>query len=269
MSVYRSKPAQAGPWTGHPQEQDARNDPGLPTILGKHGILAGLEIPDVPEILMLKRTLVVLPLLLSNVLFGQTQSPPAQPAPSRPLIILIGPPLSGKTTLVDSITRTYNVPNISVEDLIKDHAAELEHLRGQGMSMAEMRYDPAMSRYLLERLRTADLSHGIALDGYPATLVQAEDLSKMVPDLNLTAIAFQLQIPDDIIRERSRKTGRQSDNTQILEQRIKDYHREMDAISSYFPKANIVAVDANRPEAEVWKAIQAGLDGAGIKPVAK
>jgi adenylate kinase len=218
---------------------------------------------------MLKRTLVVLPLLLSNVLFGQTQSPPAQPVPSRPLIILIGPPLSGKTTLVDSITRTYNVPNISVEDLIKDHAAELEHLRGQGMSMAEMRYDPAMSRYLLERLRTADLSHGIALDGYPATLVQAEDLSKMVPDLNLTAIAFQLQIPDDIIRERSRKTGRQSDNTQILEQRIKDYHREMDAISSYFPKANIVAVDANRPEAEVWKAIQAGLDGAGIKPVAK
>jgi adenylate kinase len=218
---------------------------------------------------MLKRILVVLPLLLSNVLFGQTQSPPAQPVPSRPLIILIGPPLSGKTTLVDSITRTYNVPNISVEDLIKDHAAELEHLRGQGMSMAEMRYDPAMSRYLLERLRTADLSHGIALDGYPATLVQAEDLSKMVPDLNLTAIAFQLQIPDDIIRERSRKTGRQSDNTQILEQRIKDYHREMDAISSYFPKANIVAVDANRPEAEVWKAIQAGLDGAGIKPVAK
>jgi len=218
---------------------------------------------------MLKRTLVVLPLLLSNVLFGQTQSPPAQPVPSRPLIILIGPPLSGKTTLVDSITRTYNVPNISVEDLIKDHAAELEHLRGQGMSMAEMRYDPAMSRYLLERLRTADLSHGIALDGYPATLVQAEDLSKMVPDLNLTAIAFQLQIPDDIIRERSRKTGRQSDNTQILEQRIKDYHREMDAISFYFPKANIVAVDANRPEAEVWKAIQAGLDGAGIKPVAK
>ena len=81
---------------------------------------------------------------------------PRAPRHSRlvaPLIILIGPPLSGKTSLVDSITRTYNVPNISVEDLIKDHAAELEHLRAQGMSMAEMRYDPAMSRYLRERLR--------------------------------------------------------------------------------------------------------------------
>jgi adenylate kinase len=214
---------------------------------------------------MLKRILVALPLLLSSVLFAQTAGPAAQ----QPLIVLIGPPLSGKTSLVDSITRTYNVPNISVEDLIKDHAAELEHLRAQGMSMAEMRYDPAMSRYLRDRLKTFDLSHGVALDGYPATLVQAEDLSKMIPDLKLKPIAFQLQVPDEVIRERSRKTGRQSDSSQIIEQRIKDYHREMDAISFYFPKANIVAVDANKSEAEVWKAVQTGLDGAGIKPAAK
>jgi adenylate kinase family enzyme len=218
---------------------------------------------------MLKCILIVLPLLLSNALWAQTASPAAQAGAAQPLIILIGPPLSGKTTLVDSISRSYGVPSISVEDLIKDHAAELEHLRGQGMSMSEMRYDPAMSRYVRERLKTADLSHGIAFDGYPATLVQAEDLSKMVPKLKLKPIAFQLQVPDDVIRERSRKTGRQSDNSEILEQRIKDYHREMDAISFYFPQANIVSVDANKSEAEVWKAIQVALDGAGVKPQPK
>jgi adenylate kinase family enzyme len=212
--------------------------------------------------------LLLLPLLLENA-WAQTASPAPQSSPLPPLIILIGPPLSGKTTLVDSITKTYNVPNISVEDLIKDNAAELEHLRAQGMSMAEMRYDPAMSRYVRERLKSADLSHGIAFDGYPATLVQAENLSKMVPDLKLKPIAFQLQVPDDVIRERSKTTGRQSDNPQILEQRIKNYHREMDAISFYFPGANIVLVDANRPEAEVWKAIQTALDGAGVKRVRK
>ena len=43
----------------------------------------------------------------------------------------------------------------------------------------------------------------------------------------------------------------------------------MDAISFYFPGANIVLVDANRPEAEVWKAIQTALDGAGVKRVRK
>jgi adenylate kinase len=137
------------------------------------------------------------------------------------------------------------------------------------MSLAEMRYDPAMSRYLRERLKTADLDHGLALDGYPATLVQAEDLAKMLADLNLRPIAFQFEVPDDVIRERAKRTGRQSDHPQILEQRIKDYHREMDAISLYFPTAKIVPVDGNKPEAEVWKAIRAGLDEAGIKPLPK
>jgi adenylate kinase len=165
---------------------------------------------------MLKRILIALPLLLVNALWAQTANPPVPSIDSQPLIVLIGPPLSGKTTLVDSITRTYGVPNISVEDLIKDHAAELEHLRGQGMPMAEMRYDPAMSRYLQERLKTADLSHGLALDGYPATLVQAEDLAKMVPGLKLKPIAFQLQVPDDVIRARSKSTGRGSDRSLIL-----------------------------------------------------
>ncbi len=215
---------------------------------------------------MLKHILIVLPLLLGNALWAQTATPAAPPSLSPPLIILIGPPLSGKTTLVDSITRTYNIPNISVEDLIKDHAPELEHFRGQGMSIAEMRYDPAMSRYLRDRLKSTDLSHGIALDGYPATLVQAEDLAKMVPELKLQPIAFQLQVPDDVIRERARKTGRESDRPQIIEQRIKDYHREMDAISAYFPNAKIVPLDSNRPEAETWKAVQGALDEAGIKP---
>ena len=218
---------------------------------------------------MLKHILIVLPLLLANGMRAQTATPAVQSSPSQPLIILIGPPLSGKTTLVGLITRTFGVPNISIEDLIHDNAAELEGLRGEGMSLAEMRYDPAMSRYVRERLKTTDLSHGIALDGYPATLVQAEDLAKMLPNLNLKAISFQLTVSDDIIRKRAKKTGRQSDHSQVLEQRIKDYHREMDAISLYFPNAKIVQVDGNKSEEEMWKAIQAGLDQAGIKPLPK
>ena len=200
---------------------------------------------------------------LGSIGFGQASSTP--PANAEPLIILIGPPLSGKTVFVGSITKTYGIPAISIEDLIKENAAELDKLRGEGMSLAEMRYDPAMSRYLRARLKTADLSHGLALDGYPATLVQAEELAKMIPGLGLKPIAFQLEVPDEVIRERAKKSGQESNQPQILEQRIKDYHREMDAIGLYFPKAKIVAVDGDRPEAEVWKSIEAGLADAGIK----
>lgn len=215
---------------------------------------------------MLKRILVALPLLLAHFLCAQTAAPAAS---SPPLVILIGPPLSGKTTLAESITRAYGIPNISIEELIRDHAAELNRLHPEGIPLAEMRYDPAMSRYMRERLKAADLSHGMVLDGYPATLVQAEDLAHMVDDLKLALVAIKLQVPDDVIRERAKKTGRENDNPDIVEQRIKDYHREMDAISYYFPKAKIVTVDANQPEPGVWKAMQPALAEAGIKPAPK
>jgi adenylate kinase len=220
---------------------------------------------------MLNRIVLAFSLLLlfTGGLAGQTAPPNPVSTPSPPIIILIGPPLSGKSTLVESITRTYGIPNISIEDLIRSNAAELDKLRAPGVSLAEMRFDPAISRFLRERLKSTDLSHGLALDGYPATLVQAEDLAKLLPDLQLSPIAFQLQVPDDVIRNRAKGTGRESDNSRIIEQRIKDYHREMNAISVYFPKAKIVLVDANRPEGQVWKDIQAGLNKAQIKPLAK
>jgi adenylate kinase family enzyme len=217
---------------------------------------------------MLRSALLILSLVMANIVNAQTASPTAPSSPSQPLIILIGPPLSGKTTFADSISHTYGVPTISIEDLIRDNAAELDKLRGEGVSLAEMRYDPAMSRYLRERLKTADLSHGITLDGYPATLVQAEDLAKMFPDLRMKLVALRLQVPDDTVRERAKTTGRESDRPQIIEQRIKDYHREMDAISLYFPNAKIVDLDGSLSEAKVWKAIQAALDEAGLKSAA-
>ena len=218
---------------------------------------------------MLRSALLILFLVLGNIVHAQTASPTTPSSPSQPLIILIGPPLSGKTTFADSISHTYGVPTISIEDLIRDNATELDKLRGEGVSLAEMRYDPAMSRYLRERLKTADLSHGITLDGYPATLFQAEELAKMFPDLKMKLVALRLQVPDDTIRERAKTTGRESDRPQIIEQRIKDYHREMDAISLYFPNAKIVDVDGSLPEAKVWKAIQTALDEAGLKSAAK
>jgi adenylate kinase family enzyme len=218
---------------------------------------------------MLRSALLILFLVLANIVNAQTANQTAPSSPSQPLIILIGPPLSGKTTFADSISHTYGVPSISIEDLIRDNATELNRLRGEGVSLAEMRYDPAMSRYLRERLKTADLSHGITLDGYPATLVQAEELAKMFPDLKMKLVALRLQVPDDTVRERAKTTGRESDRPQIIEQRIKDYHREMDAISFYFPNAKIVDVDGSLPEAKVWKAIQTALDEAGLKSAAK
>jgi len=212
--------------------------------------------------------LVAFAFIFANLVWAQAGAQAVAAGPSAatpPMIILIGPPLSGKTTFVDSITQTYGIPNISVEDLIKENAAELTRLHPEGLALAEMRTDPAMSRYMRGKFQHMDLSHGVALDGYPATLAQSEELAKMVGELQMYPLVFQLKLPDDVIRARAKKTGQASDSSKIIEQRIKDYHREMDGIGYYFPNAKLVSVDVNRPEAESWKAIQAAMDAAGIK----
>jgi adenylate kinase len=190
------------------------------------------------------------------------QNPPAP----KPLVILIGPPLSGKTSYVGSLAKTYGMPAISIEDLITDNAAELDKLRPQGTTLAEMRYDPAISRYFQTRVKSVDLSHGLVVDGYPATVLQGQDLAKMIPNLGLQPLVLQLDVPDDVVRSRAKKTGRESDSPAVIEQRLKDYHREFDFASAFFPNARIVKIDGNQSEDKVWQSIQTALHEAGIQP---
>jgi adenylate kinase len=214
----------------------------------------------------LKRSVLCL-IVVSVVVGGSKVALPSDPA--RPAVILIGPPLAGKTSLVTSIQRTYGIPGISIEDLIINHASELRKLHPEGISLAEMRYDPAISRYVRTRLDKMDLGRGVALDGFPATRAQAEELATMVADFSLTPIVLQLEIPDDTVRKRAAQGGRQSDRPEIIEQRIKDYHREFDMISVYYPKARIVKIDGTKPEEVMWKAIQQALDQGGVLPARK
>jgi adenylate kinase len=208
-------------------------------------------------------------IVLAAVLVGGSVALRSESPLARPAVILIGPPLSGKSSFVTHIQRTYGIPGISIEDLIVNHASELKKMHPEGLSLPEMRYDPAISRYLRARLDKMDLSRGVALDGFPATRSQAEDLANMMGVLSLNPIVLQLEIPDDTVRKRAAQGGRQSDRPEIIDQRIKDYHREFDMISVYYPKAKIVKIGGTQSEELVWKAMRQALDRARLLPVAK
>jgi len=217
--------------------------------------------------MILNSKLKLVPLIVgAAVLYvGISRSQGLQPA--RPVVILIGPPLSGKTSLVTSIQKSYGIPGISIEDLIVQHASELRKMHPEGLSLAEMRYDPAMSRYVKGRLGGMDLSHGVTLDGFPATRMQAEDLAKMATERNLSPVVLQMEIPDEVVRKRAAQGGRESDRPEIIEQRLKDYHREFDMISVYFPNAKIAKINGTQSEEDMWKAVKQALDQGGLAPV--
>src|SRR6185369_15159759 len=70
-----------------------------------------------------------------------------------PLIILIGPPASGKTTQAEILQKERGMTVISVEDLIAQNARMLEKVRRPEIHGVEPRLDPALNRLIDERIR--------------------------------------------------------------------------------------------------------------------
>ena len=104
-----------------------------------------------------------------------------------------------------------------------------------------------------------DLANGVVLDGYPATKDQADHLAALASKPNLPPlIVIQLDTPDDVARERLSK-GSAPTAPELIEERLKNYHREMDMIRSYYPEANIWTVNGDKPVAVVSSTIEAIL----------
>ena len=62
-----------------------------------------------------------------------------------PVVVLIGPPASGKTTQAAAAAKYLNVPVVSVESLIRDNAAAFEKDRTKGLTGMEPETDPMLT----------------------------------------------------------------------------------------------------------------------------
>lgn len=156
-----------------------------------------------------------------------TVGAPAQEAGKGLVMVLIGPPGSGKTTQAELLAKRYRVPVVSGDATLTDSA-----LRG--------------------KLKALDVSRGFILDGYPATRRQAGFLGTLVKELNLPSpIILQLDVPDDVVR--TRMAGKEP--RAVLEKRLAQYHSEMDLVRDYYPQGDIWTVIGTRPIAEVTRTI--------------
>ena len=168
--------------------------------------------------------------LWSSVSFGQAETA------TRLVIILIGPPGSGKSTQAAYLQKRRKLPVISLDDM-----------RGavDEKAIAEAR----------KRIRAADTSKGFILDGYPRTRRQADDLAAMVREANLPApIVIQLDVPDDVARKRVAADKNYPKAT--FEDELARYHRELEFARAYYPQADIWTVIGTRTPLEVRETIE-------------
>jgi adenylate kinase len=185
---------------------------------------------------------------------------PAQSPDKRFVIVLIGPPGGGKTTQSEFLKKEFGITTITVEDLIKNNPSALAKYRTEGIDPGPPQSSPALNELVADALSKMDLTKGVVLDGYPATKDQADHLAGLVGKHALPGpIVIQLDVPDDVVRERLKKRGREDDTPEVIAQRLKDYHRELDMLRSYYPEANIWTVDGSRSPEEVSQTIRSIL----------
>ena len=187
----------------------------------------------------------------------------SQSADKRLLIVLIGPTGSGKTTQAEFLKKRFGMPTVAVDDLIQANPAALAKFRRPGITPGPTQLNPAIDALVAEKLASLDLAQGVVLDGYPASKDQADHFAALIKKLNLPdPIVIQLYVPDEVATQRLKERQRADDKPELIEERLKNYHREMDMINSYYPEAKIWTIDGDKPVEEVSSAIEAILKGA-------
>jgi adenylate kinase len=184
-------------------------------------------------------------------------------AADKRVVIVIGPPGSGKTVQSQKISREYKLPIISMAELLKKHTDNRSEFK-KGMkgnyATGNMLGDEVANDLIGRRINQKDALNGFILDGYPVTDKQAEYLNQQLAGMNLPQpVVLHINVSDPVAVDRLKKRGRVDDKPEIIEARMKEYHEEFDGILKRYRAPQLVVIDGEKSESDVWKQIQAAM----------
>lgn len=116
-------------------------------------------------------------------------------------IIFLGPPGTGKGTHAEIVSKKQDIPKVSTGEMMREEVRKGTDLGNEVktyMDSGELVPDELVIDMIKKRTSQEDCMRGFLLDGFPRTVMQAEELEKITNIdlvLNLTA-------PDKVIIER-------------------------------------------------------------------
>lgn len=128
------------------------------------------------------------------------------------ILVLLGPPGSGKGTQAKKIQEDLNLPHISVGDLLRQAVREQTEAGKKAeafMNQGQLVPDELSISLTKDRIGQADCKSGFILDGFPRNLVQARALEEMFASLKLKLDGvIYINVPLEVVVERL--SGRRS-----------------------------------------------------------
>jgi adenylate kinase len=121
------------------------------------------------------------------------------------IVVLVGPPGSGKGTQAQFICERFAIPQISTGDMLRAAKREgtLDPKYLAIMDAGGLVPDEAIIDLIERRLQEGDVSNGFLLDGFPRTVPQAEALDSLLErrGLHINAVV-QLDVARGLLLER-------------------------------------------------------------------
>lgn len=131
------------------------------------------------------------------------------------LVVLVGPPGSGKGTQAKVICQRFGIPQISTGDMLRaaKAAGTLDQRYLEIMDKGGLVPDEAMITLIDDRIDAEDCKPGFLLDGFPRTVPQAEALSELLSKRNRALErVVQLDVARSLLEERlvNRRTDKET-----------------------------------------------------------
>ncbi|MBS0654273.1 MAG: adenylate kinase [Verrucomicrobia bacterium] len=208
------------------------------------------------------------------------------------IIILFGPPGSGKGTQAVRLSQSLGIPHISTGDLFRFNVRnrtplglEVKKFIDNGMLVP----DSLVLDMLFDRLKEGDCQHGFLLDGVPRTIAQAKQLDRFLETKEgFRLVLFQLLLSDESIVQRitGRRTcqtcgsiyhiettppkqagicdrchglliQRTDDSAEVVRERLRAYHAETKPVEEFYLQKGILhpIIGSKSPD-EVFEAMK-------------
>lgn len=170
------------------------------------------------------------------------------------VIILMGPPASGKGTQAALLTKKLDIPAISTGDLLRENRRNKTALglkAEEFIDKGALVPDDMVLAMLFDRIAQNDTKKGYLLDGFPRTVAQAKAYESHVGS-SVQILVINIDTPDSVlferIKERAKVEKRSDDTPAILEERLKNYRAQTAPLIQYFQtKKMLYVVDGLQP----------------------
>ncbi|HHU24130.1 MAG: adenylate kinase [Bacilli bacterium] len=211
-------------------------------------------------------------------------------------LLIMGAPGTGKGTYAEGIEKHFGIPHISTGEIFREAISQKTPLGILAQSFIDDGHlvpDDVTVQIVRERIQQPDCQNGFVLDGFPRTLNQAENFTRILKELNIQLdLVINLLADEELIIRRitnrrlcskcgkgynlitipPKKEGicddcggaiyqRKDDSEEVIRERLEVYHRQTKPLIDYYEaQGNIIHMDGAGEINEVTNVIIAMLE---------